>query len=117
MEKGKKIILKNVFFDYNASTLRPESNTELDNLVTLLNENPSMKIEISGHTDSDGSDDYNQKLSEGRANSVVKYLIGKGIAESRLTYKGYGETQPVASNDTDEGKQENRRVEFKVMEN
>ena len=82
----------------------------------MLVEVPTLKIEISGHTDSKGSDPYNQKLSEKRAKSVVDYLIGKGISKSRLTYRGAGEAEPVATNDTEEGMQMNRRTEFKVLE-
>ncbi|MGB0523064.1 MAG: OmpA family protein [Flammeovirgaceae bacterium] len=115
LKPGKKIILRNIFFDTDKSTLRPESKRELENLIALLKENPSLKIEISGHTDTVGADSYNQKLSNDRAKSVVDYLGTKGIAASRLTYKGYGESQPIATNDTPEGRQQNRRTEFKVL--
>ena len=74
-----------------------------------------MKIEISGHTDNKGADDYNQRLSENRAKAVVKHLESKGIHTKRLTFVGHGEKKPVASNDTDEGRQENRRTEFKIL--
>ena len=100
--------------DFEAS-LRPESTNELERLTKLLNDVPTLKIEISGHTDSKGADDYNKKLSDNRAKSVVDYLLKTGIATDRLTYKGYGEEQPVASNDTEEGRQQNRRTEFKVL--
>jgi outer membrane protein OmpA-like peptidoglycan-associated protein len=90
--------------------------SELERLVTLMKENTSMKIEISSHTDDKGSDDYNMKLSQMRAQSVVDFLIEKGIAKERLTAKGYGETVPIAPNDTDEGRQLNRRTEFKILE-
>lgn len=112
---GTKVVLKNIFFDFNKSTLRSESISELNRLKRILDDNASMKIEIGGHTDSRGSADYNKKLSNDRAQSVVNYLIEKGIDSSRLTYKGYGKDQPVATNETDEGRQENRRVEFKVI--
>ena len=112
---GSKIILKNIFFDFDKATLRSESATELDRLVKLLIDVPTMKIEISGHTDNVGSDNYNKQLSEDRAKAVVEYLIEKGIDEDRLTYAGYGETQPIADNDTEEGRQVNRRTEFKVL--
>ena len=82
----------------------------------MMNDFPSLKIELSGHTDNVGSASYNQKLSESRAKSVVDYLIGKGIATTRLVYKGYGFSQPVADNKTEEGRQQNRRTEFKVLE-
>jgi outer membrane protein OmpA-like peptidoglycan-associated protein len=112
---GSSIVLKNIFFDFDKSTLRTVSFPELARLISLLEKVPSMKIEISGHTDSRGSEEYNQKLSESRAKTVVTYLIGKGISKSRLTYKGYGESKPIAKNDTDAGRQENRRTEFKII--
>jgi outer membrane protein OmpA-like peptidoglycan-associated protein len=112
---GSKIILKNIFFDYDRATLRPESFPELNRLVKLLESYPRMRIEIGGHTDSHGSLAYNTTLSDNRAKSVVEYLIEKGIAADRLEYKGYAFTQPIATNDTDEGRQQNRRVEFKVL--
>ncbi len=117
MEVGSKIVLRNIFFDFNKSTLRPESNAELQNLLTLMTENPKLKIEISGHTDNIGSVAYNQKLSESRAQSVVNFLLSKGIDKSRLTFAGYGFDQPIAPNDTEEGRQLNRRTEFKVVKN
>ncbi|HXC05788.1 MAG TPA: OmpA family protein [Bacteroidia bacterium] len=112
---GTKIVLRNIFFDFDKSTLRPESTNELERLTKLLQDVPTLKIEISGHTDNKGSADYNQKLSESRAKAVVDYLTGKGITADRLQYKGYGLTQPMAPNDTDEGRQLNRRTEFKVL--
>lgn len=112
---GTSIVLKNIFFDYDKATLRKESIPELERLINLLKEVPTMKIEISGHTDSRGTDEYNQKLSESRAKSVVAYLIDKGIASKRLQYKGYGESKPVATNDTGDGRQQNRRTEFMIL--
>lgn len=112
---GTKVVLKNIFFDFNKSTLRSESIAELNRLKRILNDNSTMKIEIGGHTDSKGSAEYNKKLSNDRAQSVVNYLIENGISASRLTYIGYGKDQPVATNETEEGRQENRRVEFKVI--
>lgn len=112
---GSKVVLKNIFFDFNKSTLRSESIAELNRLKRILDDNAFMKIEIGGHTDSRGSAEYNKKLSNDRAQSVVNYLIDNGINASRLTYKGYGKDQPVATNETEEGRQENRRVEFKVI--
>ncbi len=116
IEVGTKIVLNNIFFDFNKATLRDESIAELDRLYKLLDEMPSLKIEISGHTDNVGSATYNQQLSENRAKSVVNFLKEKGIATGRLQYKGYGFTQPIASNDTPEGMQMNRRTEFKILE-
>ncbi|MES2514218.1 MAG: OmpA family protein [Bacteroidota bacterium] len=115
IEVGQSIILKNIFFDFDKATIRSESANELDRLIKLLTENPTLKIELGSHTDSKGSDDYNQKLSQSRSQSVVTYLIGKGISADRLVAKGYGETVPVATNDTDAGRQENRRTEFKIL--
>jgi outer membrane protein OmpA-like peptidoglycan-associated protein len=112
---GTKIVLKNIFFDFDKATLRPESTNELERLLKLLNDLPTLKIELGGHTDSKGSDEYNIKLSQARCESVVNYLVVKGIAKDRLVAKGYGETQPVATNDTDEGRQLNRRTEFTIL--
>lgn len=112
---GSIIVLRNIFFDYNKATLRPESQVELDRLIKLLNDVPSMKIEIGGHTDKRGDDDYNQKLSQNRSQSVVDFLVGKGISRDRLTAMGYGETKPVTSGTTEEDHQQNRRTEFKIL--
>jgi len=114
-EVGNKIVLRNIFFDFDKSTLRPESTAELDRLAKMLNDMPSLKIEISGHTDNIGSAAYNKTLSESRAKSVVDYLVKNGINANRLTYVGYGFDQPIAPNDTEEGRQQNRRTEFKVI--
>ncbi len=89
-----EIKLKNIYYDFNDTTLRPESFPELDKLVKLLNENPSLIIQINSHTDARGTEKYNEKLSQGRANSVVQYLIVKGIVTERLVAKGYGESSP-----------------------
>lgn len=113
---GSKIVLRNVFYDFDKATLRTESISEIERLIQLLNNNPTMKIELSSHTDSKGTDDYNMKLSQARAQSVVDYLINKNIGKVRLIAKGYGELQPIATNDTDEGRQLNRRTEFTVLE-
>ncbi|MBL4753510.1 MAG: OmpA family protein, partial [Flavobacteriales bacterium] len=112
---GSKIVLKNIFFDFDKATLRSESASELERLAKLLTDVPTLKIEISGHTDSKGSDTYNQKLSERRAKAVVDHLVKAGIGSGRLTFRGAGEAEPVATNDTEAGMQENRRTEFKVL--
>lgn len=112
---GTKIVLRNIFFDFDKATLRPESKTELERLIQLLNDIPTLKIEISGHTDSKGSDEYNITLSKNRAQAVVDYLIKAGISSSRLVSAGYGETKPIDTNDTDEGRQNNRRTEFEIL--
>lgn len=117
IEVGTTIVLKNIFFDYDKATLRPESFAELNRVVAILNKQPKLKIEISGHTDNKGAIEYNKQLSKARAKTVVDYLIDKGIAADRLTYEGYAFEKPIATNDTDEGRQLNRRVEFKVISN
>jgi outer membrane protein OmpA-like peptidoglycan-associated protein len=114
--KAEAVIrLNNIFFETAKSVLLPTSESELDGLIAILNENSGMKIEIRGHTDNVGSDALNQTLSENRAKAVVEYLVSKGISASRLIYKGYGETTPQTTNDTDEGRALNRRVEFKII--
>jgi outer membrane protein OmpA-like peptidoglycan-associated protein len=112
---GKKVVLNNIFFESGKAVLTPSSYTELDKLVKVLEDNPGMKIEISGHTDNTGNPVINARLSTERARSVVEYIIRKGIDRTRLTYKGYGSEQPVSENTTPEGRGKNRRVEFKVL--
>ncbi len=116
IEVGSIIVLKNIFFDFDKATIRPESANELERLIKLLHDNPTIKIELGSHTDSKGSDEYNLKLSDSRSKSVVEYLIAKGILTGRLVAKGYGETKPIDTNDTDAGRQNNRRTEFKILE-
>jgi outer membrane protein OmpA-like peptidoglycan-associated protein/tetratricopeptide (TPR) repeat protein len=116
LKKDVVVNLKNIFYDFGKATLRDESITELSRVLSMLKETPSLKIEISGHTDNIGSDQSNQKLSQARAQSVVDYLTSKGVAKSRLVAKGYGESKPVATNETEEGRQINRRTEFKILE-
>jgi outer membrane protein OmpA-like peptidoglycan-associated protein/tetratricopeptide (TPR) repeat protein len=115
IEIGARMILKNIFFEFGKSTLKPESYIQLDNVVLLLKSTPGLRIEISGHTDNVGSAKANQKLSEERSKAVVDYLVSRGIELNRLEYKGYGFSQPVASNSTPEGRSQNRRVEFKII--
>ena len=112
---GEKVILKNIFFELNKATLTPASYEELGRVLKLLESNPTLRIEISGHTDNIGSYQVNQRLSEARAKAVVDYLVGNGVDASRLEYAGYAFSQPVATNDTDEGRAQNRRVEFKIL--
>lgn len=113
---GTKIVLRNIFFDFDKATLRPESSAELERLLQLLKDVPSMRIEISGHTDNKGSADYNKSLSEKRAKAVVDYLVNKGIASDRLKFAGYGFDRPMATNDTEDGRQLNRRTEFEIIQ-
>jgi outer membrane protein OmpA-like peptidoglycan-associated protein/tetratricopeptide (TPR) repeat protein len=115
IEKDAIIVLKNIFFDVNKFEIKPASQVELEKLVQLLHLNPKLKIEISGHTDNVGKPTDNIKLSNNRAKAVVNYLIAKNIAVSRLFFKGYGSTKPVADNKTEEGKALNRRTEMKVI--
>jgi len=117
----KPIVIENVLYDFNKAILKPESLIVLDGLVTVLNDNPKIKIELSAHTDSVGSDKYNNKLSLQRAQSCVDYIISRGISDFRISAKGYGETRPVAPNslpngkDNKDGRRLNRRTEFKVV--
>lgn len=117
IEVGQVFRLNNVFFDFDKYNLRPESFVELDRVVKFLEDYPNISIEMSAHTDSRGSDNYNITLSDNRARSVMEYILSKGIATNRIVSKGYGETKPVATNDTDEGRQLNRRVEFTILKN
>ncbi len=114
---GSKIALRNIFFDVAKATLRPESNTELERLVKLMKDVPGLKIEISGHTDNTGSATLNETLSQERAEAVVNYLKTKGITASRMTAKGYGMLNPIATNATESGRQLNRRTEFEITGN
>jgi len=108
-------IYRDVQFENNRSDLKPSSYPVLDDLVGYLKANPGVRVEIQGHTDSRGSRAYNMKLSQRRAESVMAYLASKGIAADRMTARGYGPDQPIASNDTARGRAENRRVEFKPI--
>ncbi|MFT4754579.1 MAG: outer membrane protein OmpA-like peptidoglycan-associated protein [Salibacteraceae bacterium] len=112
---GVSVVLNNVFFSFNSFDLEGVSKLELDKLVILLQSNPEMQIEIGGHTDNKGTAAYNQKLSESRAKSVYDYLLGQGIPENKISYKGYNFTVPVESNETAEGRAKNRRTEFKII--
>jgi len=113
--KKRAIILHNLFFATNQTTILPESESALQDLFDMLNENPDIRIRITGHTDNVGSDRANQKLSEGRANSVRNDLIKRGINGDRIEAEGKGESQPIDTNDTEEGRQNNRRVEFMIL--
>lgn len=112
---ARPVVLKNVFFETGSAALRPESASELNRLKDLLEENPGLKIRINGHTDNVGSEEDNLALSENRAKAVYDYLIRQGISEERLQYRGYGESKPIATNGTAEGRRENRRTEFEIQ--
>ncbi len=115
IEIGNKVILNNIFFDTNKFDLKPESVSELQKLVEFLNLNPTLHIEVSGHTDNVGNDQLNQTLSENRAKSVFQYLVSNNIISARLIYKGYGKTQPLTPNTTEEERKRNRRTEFMII--
>lgn len=127
IEIGEKVVLKNIFYDYNKSSLNPSSYNELRKVIELLNSNPNMKLELSAHTDSRGTNTYNEKLSQSRAQSCVEFLVEQGIDRKRLIAKGYGEKQLLVKDDEinalelEEEKeiqhQKNRRTEFKIIEN
>jgi outer membrane protein OmpA-like peptidoglycan-associated protein len=121
-EEKKLIILRTVFFDFDRFSIRAPEKEKLNELFTVMNENPDLKLEIVGHTDAKGSSTYNKRLSMNRANSVIKYLTGKGISKDRLNTKGAGEETPIAINtrkdgtDAPRGRELNRRVEIHVLQ-
>lgn len=115
IKKGDKIILEGVEFEFNKADLKPGTTKALDMGYQTMIDFPKMSVEIGGHTDNVGKAAYNQKLSEARANAVRNYLIAKGIDASRIIGKGYGKTQPIAPNTSEEGRQRNRRIEFKIL--
>jgi outer membrane protein OmpA-like peptidoglycan-associated protein len=111
----KSLVLKNVLFETGKAVLLPQSYPELDLLAEHLKDNPALKVEISGHTDNVGNETVNEKLSELRAKAVCDYLIAKSIDPGRMTHKGLGSSMPISPNDTEEGRKQNRRVEFKFL--
>ena len=113
---GAKAVLNNIFFDFDKYELKERSITELNKVIKFLKERPSVNVEIGGYTDSDGSVSYNKQLSLKRAQSVVSYLVEKGINKNRLAENGYGADNPIRPNDTEENKQANRRIEFKIIQ-
>ena len=114
--EGMVITLQGVYFEFDKATLEPESRPALEDAARILIQNPAITVEIQGHTDSVGSAEYNQQLSERRAQAVVSYLLQDlGIEAGRLTARGYGESRPVADNDTEDGRGLNRRVEFVIL--
>ncbi len=115
IEAGSIFRLNNVFFDFDKFELKAESFPELNRLIQYLNENPNVQIEIAGHTDNQGGNEYNSNLSKNRAKAVLEYLTANGINSNRLKSFGYGATKPISSNDSEEGRQNNRRVEVKVL--
>jgi len=117
LQAGEIIKLNNVFFIQSKALLKPESYPELDRLAEIMDENPSMIIELEGHTDNQGKKKLNQDLSEKRVVAVMNYLLTKGVSAGRMTGKGFGGSQPILPNDSDEHRQMNRRVEFKIIKN
>ncbi|GHM99347.1 membrane protein [Cytophagales bacterium WSM2-2] len=115
IRKNAVTVLNNIFFEFNKFEIGSKSYPELDEVVKFLNENPSIKVEISGHTDNVGNENYNQQLSQKRAQAVVDYFLQKGIAQPRLTQVGMGSKKPIKPNDTEENKQANRRIEFRIQ--
>ena len=115
VEKGRETVLNNIFFDTDKYEIKERSEPELQRVITFLRENPAVRITINGHTDNVGAADYNQQLSANRAKAVYDYLVEAGIAADRLGYRGYGSDQPVADNDTDTGRQKNRRIAFEIL--
>jgi outer membrane protein OmpA-like peptidoglycan-associated protein len=113
---GTQTVLKNIFFNTSEYELQPKSQAQLATVIEFLKGNPRVAVEISGHTDSTGSDQSNKELSINRARSVYQYLIDSEIVSKRLTFAGYGSSQPVADNSSEEGKALNRRIEFKITE-
>jgi len=113
--EGSSVVLNNIFFDVDKYELKEKSTPEMQKLIWFLNRNPGVKVEIGGHTDNSGSPEYNRQLSEKRALSVYSFLIASGIDKKRLLLKGYGPDKPIASNDSEEGRQLNRRIEFRVI--
>jgi len=116
IKAGESVILRNIFFAVDSWQLLPESYPELEKVLELLSQNPTTKIEVSGHTDNTGTLEHNQSLSENRAKAVVDYLVSKGVDSSRLTFKGDADTKPIADNSTPEHRAMNRRTEMKVLE-
>ncbi|MEI9919873.1 MAG: OmpA family protein [Bacteroidota bacterium] len=108
------IVLNEVLFEVNSYKLKKELYPKLDSIVMFLKQNPSTKIEISGHTDNTGSEAHNLKLSENRADAVAEFVVDKGIETSRVTFNGYGSARPIAPNNTDQGRRKNRRVEILI---
>jgi OOP family OmpA-OmpF porin len=112
----EKIVLRGVNFDFDQAEIRGDAAVILDEAVEILKRNPDRQIVVEGHTDWTGPEEYNQSLSESRAEAVKDYMVENGVEAERLSVVGYGETQPVAPNDTRDGRARNRRVEMKVLE-
>lgn len=114
-KKGSSVVLNNIFFDTDKYDLKEKSITELQKIIQFLNENPQIRIEIGGHTDNTGSPAYNLQLSEKRALAVYNYLLENGIEQNQLRWKGYGQSRPLDSNDSEKGRAINRRIVFQIL--
>ena len=115
LKSGVNVVLKNIFFETNSYQLKDESKAELMKIISFINENPDFKLEISGHTDNVGSESDNLSLSTNRAKSVYEFVISNGANKDNLSFKGYGESKPIDTNDTEEGRARNRRTEFTIL--
>ena len=113
--EGSMAILNNIFFDVDKYDLKAKSIPELQKIIRFMKENPQIRVEVSGHTDNTGQAEYNKQLSEKRALAVYTYLVEKGIEKNRLVTLGYGSDRPIASNESEEGRQQNRRIEFRII--
>jgi len=112
---GSSVVLQNIFFDYDSYALKEESFPELEKVLRFMKDNSSVNIEVSGHTDNTGQETKNQSLSVNRARSVADYLVRNGIIQGRIKVAGYGSGKPIASNETEQGRSTNRRIEFRVL--
>lgn len=116
VKKHQIVIHEKVQFDFNRATIKPVSDSLLNEVASVIQKHPEIKkIEVQGHASSEGNPAYNMKLSQRRANSVMKYLVKKGVSKDRLTAKGYGDTEPIADNSTEAGREKNRRVQFMIL--
>ncbi len=113
--KGSTVTVNNLFFELNKAALTPESEPELKRMAQVMKDNTTLRIEISGHTDNTGTDAINEALSQARADAVKAYLLNAGISASRIQSKGYGSKKPKVSNETEDGRAQNRRVEFSIL--
>ena len=115
IKAGQSVVLRNIFYETDKYDLKDESHAELNKMIAFMKKNPKVKVEVSGHTDNTGSKPHNQELSENRAKAVVDYLVNNGVDKSRITFKGYADTKPIATNATEAGKAQNRRTEFTIV--
>ena len=115
VEKGRETVLNNIFFDTDRVEIKARSEPELQKVISFLHENPDIRITINGHTDNVGTPAYNQTLSANRAQAVYNYLVNANIASDRLAFRGYGQDKPIADNNSEAGRQKNRRIAFEIL--